>query len=161
MGYTQALSEQLALVGVIPVRTIDTAAQTIYSNVVDMRYHRRALIVAQARSLTTKAAKGMTITVYNCDASGTAASTALITGSPIHTPATVGSYAAAVYEVTAEQIANSGYGTGFNAPGRYFKVGYTNSTNKVAMAVTILADASRYSDGEDFDVPSVSEVKRS
>lgn len=161
MGYTQALSEQLALVGLIPCRVIDTAAQTIYSNVVDMRLHRRALIIAEARSEATKAVKGMTITVYNCDASGTAASTALLTGSTLHTPATVGSYAAAVYEVTAEQIANSGYGTGFNAPGRYFKVGFTNSTNKAIVSVHILADASRYGDGEDFDVPSVSEVKRS
>lgn len=160
MSYTQALSEELALVGLIPCRVINTAAQTIYSNVVDMRYHRRALIVAEARSQTTKAVKGMIVKVWNCDASGTAASTALITGSTIHTPATVGSYAAAVYEVTAEQLAN-GYGPTFNSPGRYFKVSFTNSTNKAIMSVHILADASRYGDAEDYDVSSVSEVKRS
>lgn len=156
MPYTERLSEQLALVGVIPPRTIDTAAQTIYSNVVDMRYHRRALIVAQARSVTTKADKGMQITVVECDASGTAASTALLTGSAIHTPATVGSYAAAIYEIKAEDLGT--YGAGLNAQGRYFKVGFTNSTNKVSMAVQILADTSRWGPAKNFDVTSVSEI---
>ena len=100
----QALREQLALVGVIPVRITQTAAQTIYSNVIDMKEHRRALIVAQSRGEATKAVKGMTITIMQCDTSGTAASTALKTGTVTHIPATVGSYAAVVYEVTAADI---------------------------------------------------------
>ena len=120
---------------------------------VDMRY-RRALIVAEARSQTTKSVKGMIVKVWNCDASGTAASTALITGSTIHTPATVGSYAAAVYEVTAEQLAN-GYGPTFNSPGRYFKVSFTNSTNKTIMSYIYLCQPLR--DARD-DVSSVSEA---
>jgi hypothetical protein len=158
MGYTQALREQMALVGVIPVRVIQTAAQTVYSNVIDMKNHRRALIVAQARGEATKAVKGMTVKIVQCDASGTAASTALKTGSTIHIPGTVGSYAAAVYEVTAEDIRGSTYGSTFNAPNRYFKVGFTNSTVKTNMSVVILADSSRYGDGDDNDTSSVSEV---
>lgn len=154
----QALREQLALVGVIPVRRINTAAQTIYSNVIDMKYHRRALVVSQAHSVTTKAVKGMKITIMQCDTSGTAASTALKTGTVTHVPATVGTYAASVLEVRAEDLRASTYGTGFNAPARYFKVGYTNSTYKTDMSVVILADSSRYGDAEDFDTSSVGQV---
>ncbi len=154
----QALREQMAVVGVIPVRVIQTAAQTIYSNVIDMKLHNRALVVAQARGEKTKADKGMTIKIVQCDASGTAATTALKTGTTIHIPGTVGSYAAAVYEVTAEDLRSSTYGLTLNSPARYFKVGFTNSTVKTNVSVVILADQSRYGDAEDYDASSVSEV---
>lgn len=161
MGYTQALSEQMSLIGLIAQTRTATAAAAPVSNIIDMRYHRRALIVCMARAQATKMVKGMTITVWNSDATTTLASTAIITGSTLHTPATAGDYIAAVYEVTAEQIANSGYGTTFNEPGRYMKVKMTTSTNILNFSVIVLGDNSRYSDGEDFDLAKVSEVKRS
>ena len=161
MPYTEALSEKLAVVATIPPRVIATAAQTIYSEVIDMRLFNRVLIVAQSRVASTRSVKSMTVNVYNCDASGTAASTALLTGSAIPAPLTAGGEPIGVYEVTAEQVRTSGYAT-TNAPYRYIKVGITTSTNvKDSIHLTVLGDTSRHGPASDWDNADVIEIKRS
>jgi hypothetical protein len=41
MGYTESLGESLAIVGAFAPRVVATAAQTIYTDVVDMSHYRR------------------------------------------------------------------------------------------------------------------------
>lgn len=156
----QALREQLAVVATFPPRVITSAGQTVYSDVVDMRLHNRALVVAQGRAASTRSVKGLTVKIWNCDASGTLASTALKVGSTIPIPKTAGSEPICVIEVTADEVRYSGYGTSFNTPYRYFRASITNSTNvKDSYSLVVLADQSRYGDAEDFDNARVAEVK--
>jgi hypothetical protein len=160
MPYTERLSEQLAVVANFGPRVIRTAAQTLYTGVVDMRYHRRAIVIAKAKSYGTKMVKGLTVKLWDCDASGTAAGTAFLIGSTIALEGTQATAEPiAIYEVKAEDLGQE-YGAALNVRGRYFKVSVTNSTNvRDQYSVTVLADTSRYGPGKNFDLASVSEIK--
>jgi hypothetical protein len=158
MGFTEALSEQLAMIAAFPPRIITTAASTVYTGVVDMKYHRRAMVVALGNAYGgTAMVKGLTVTLIDCDASGTAASTAFLTSSTTRVSGTAGQYTAIVLECKAEDLGQ--YGPSLNAPGRYFKAGITTSTNvKNAYTAIVLVDGSRYGPAEDFDNSYVTEV---
>jgi hypothetical protein len=144
MSFTEALSEQLTIVGAFAPRIVTTAAQTLYTDVVDMRYHRRAMVIAAGNAYGgTAMVKGLTVTLIDCDASGTAASTAFLTSSVTRVSGTAGEYSIVVAECKAEDLGQ--YGAALNAQGRYFKAGITTSTNvKNAYSVIVLADNSRY-----------------
>ncbi len=159
MGYTERLTEQLAVVGLIPMRHITTAATTIYSNVVDMHDRYRALIIGSGSSYgTTKNVKGLTVKLWNCDASGTAATTCFLTSAVTHIPGTVGSNPPVVLlEITGNDL--SVYGPGLNAPGRYFKASITNSTAVLNhYGLFILADT-RYEPASGDDHACVTSIE--
>jgi hypothetical protein len=159
MGYTTRLTEQLAVVGLIPARHITTAATTIYSNVVDMHDRYRALVIASGSSYgTTKNVKGITVKLWDCDASGTAASTCFQTSAVTHIPGTAASNPPVILaEITGNDLGV--YGAGLNVRGRYFKASITNSTAVLNhYAAFILAD-SRYGPANTDDHASVTSIE--
>lgn len=144
MSFTEALSEQLTVSAMFAPRLITTAAQTLYTGVVDMRYARRAMVVAAGNAYGgTAMVKGLTVTLIDCDASGTAASTAFLTSSTTRVSGTNGEYTVIVLECKSEDLGQ--YGGSLNHKGRYFKAGVTTSTNvKNAYSVVVLTDAARF-----------------
>ena len=154
----ERLSEQMAVVGLIPMRHINTAATTIYSSVVDMLGRHNALVIAEGYSQgTTKNVKGITVKLWDCDASGTAAGTAFQISSTVHIPGTAASNPPVILcEVRAGELGN--YGAGLNVRGRYFKASITNSTAVLNhYGAFILADAV-YEPAQDNDHAAVSEI---
>jgi hypothetical protein len=158
MGYTTRLTEQLAVVGLIPMRHITTAATTIYSNVVDMHDRYRALVIAEGSSYgTTKNVKGLTVKLWDCDASGTAASTCFVTSAVTHIPGTAASNPPIILcEITGNDLGV--YGAGLNVRGRYFKASITNSTAVLNTYGAIILADTRYGPAQGDDHAAVSEI---
>ena len=124
----ERIYERLAVVGLIPMRHITTAATTIYSGAVDMSKLSRALVIAEGSSAgTTKNVKGITVKLWDCDASGTAAGTCFLTSAVTHIPGTAASNPPVILcEISGDDLGV--YGAGLNVRGRYFKASITNST---------------------------------
>jgi hypothetical protein len=151
---TAKLSEALALVGTIDPHALAGAA-TIYSDIVDMGQIRRALIsVLEGAAVTTKmAGVAATISVFECTAAGTAASTALKSATITRAQTTAAKGQQAVLEVRDTEL-----GDVHAAYTRYFKVGITAGTNAVNIGAVILGGDNRYSNAasEDLDTATVS-----
>jgi len=158
MVYNESLGESLAIVGAFAPRIVTTAAQTLYTDVVDMSHYRRALVIAAGNAYGgTAMVKGLTVTLIDCDASGTAASTAFYTSSVTRVSGTAGEYSIVVAECKAEDLGQ--YGAALNNQGRYFKAGITTSTNvKNAYSVIVLGDVARHGPASDLDISAVKEI---
>ncbi len=158
MGYTESLGESLAIVGAFAPRVVATAAQTIYTDVVDMSHYRRALVIAVGNALGgTSLVKGLTVTLMDCDAKGTAAGTAFYTSSVTPISGTAGEYSIVVAECKAEDLGQ--YGASLNAPGRYFKAGVTTGTSvKNVYGAIVLGGVARYGPASDKDIAAVKEI---
>ena len=158
MGYTESLGEQLAIVGAFAPRIVTTAAQTLYTDVVDMSHYRRAMVIASGNANGgTALVKGLTVTLIDCDASGTAAGTAFYTSSVTRVSGTAGEYSIVVAETKAEDLGQ--YGAGLNVRGRYFKAGITTSTNvKNAYSVIVLGSVDRHGPASARDIAAVKEI---
>lgn len=155
----QRISEQLAVVGLIPMRHINTAATTIYSGAVDMHDRFRALVIAEGSSAgTTKNVKGITVKLWDCDASGTAAGTPFLTSAVTHIPGTAASNPPVILcEISGDDLGV--YGAGLNVRGRYFKASITNSTAVLNhYGAFILAD-SRYMPADHDDHAAVTSIE--
>ena len=158
MSYSESLGERLAVVGAFAPRIVTTAAQTLYTDVVDMSKFRRALVIASGNAYGgTALVKGLTVTLIDCSANGTAASTAFYTSSVTRVSGTAGEYSIVVAECKAEDLGQ--YAPSAGAGGRYFKAGITTSTNvKNAYSVIVLGSDARYGAASDNDISSVKEI---
>ena len=156
--YNEAMGERNSVVGLFGPRVIATAAQTVYADVVDMSKFRRAMVIAAAISTGTAAVKGLTVKLYDCEASGTAASTAFYTSAVTRVNATAGNQSIVVAECKAEDLGQ--YGAGLvSGSGRYFKAGITTSTIvRSAYTVIVLGGDARFGPGSDSDISDVKTI---
>lgn len=157
MAYNESLGESLAVVGMFAPRIVTTAAQTLYTDVVDMSHYRRALVIAAGNAYGgTAQVKGLTVTLIDCTAAGTAASTAFYTSSVTRVSGTAGEYSIVVAECKGEDLGQYGTATPM---GRYFKAGITTSTNvKNAYSVVVLGSVDRHGPASARDISSVKEI---
>jgi len=156
----ERLSEGLAVVAAIPPRVVTTAAQTRYSDVVDMSKFQQVIVIGQARSAGTKQVKGLQVKLWNCDASGTAATTAFKIAAITHVAATAGQEPLVVVCVTSGDLRRAGYGPTLNAPYRYFKASITNSTNvRDSSSMVVLAGNARFGPASDWDNADVKAIE--
>lgn len=144
MGYTERLSEQLAIVG-----TIDPGAYTeaAYStDTVDMRYHRRALFIVMAGTLGSSATLDFKVQESADDSNWSD-----LTGKSITqlTQAGTDSDKQAIVEVAAEEITSTK---------RYIKGVMTVGTATSDCGVIVLADCTRYNPANAYDLSSVDEI---
>jgi len=148
MGYTNKLTEALALVGTIDPQAIDGGGD-VSSDVVDMQQHRRAVVAVLEGKVVTTAMTGtaMTIEIFECTAAGTPASTALKTATITGAQTTANLGQQRMLEVRDTEL-----GTVHKAYNRYFKAKVTAGTNAVQAGVVILAGESRYSGAEEMDL---------
>lgn len=148
MAYQEALKERMTLVGTIDPASL-TAATAKYSDVVDMRYHARALVaVLMGPATTTKmAATALTINIYECTSSGTAASTAIHSATITRAQTT-----ADLGQQVVMEVKDTDLGSVHAAYNRYFKVGLTPGTNAVEGGVVIFGTDSRYSKASTNDL---------
>jgi large exoprotein involved in heme utilization and adhesion len=154
---TERLAEKLGVVGYMPNRVITTAAQTIYTGVVDMSKYHQAIVIAGAKSGGTRNVLGLTVKLWDCDASGTAAGTAFKIGTSLLVTSTAATSPIAVYDVRAADLGQT-YGAALNVRGRYFKASVTTSTNvRDIYSLYILAEP-RYGPADDYDLSVVGEV---
>jgi hypothetical protein len=157
MSYSESLGERLAVVGAFAPRIVTTAAQTLYTDVVDMSKFRRALVIAAGNACGgTALVKGLTVTLIDCTAAGTAASTAFYTSAVTRVSGTAGEYSIVVAEAKAEDLGQYGTATPM---GRYFKAGITTSTNVLnAYSVIVIGADARYGPASANDISSVKSI---
>jgi len=157
MVYNESLGESLAIVGAFAPRIVTTAAQTLYTDVVDMSHYRRALVIAAGNAYGgTANDKGLTVTLIDCTSAGTAASTAFYTSAVTRVSGTAGEYSIVVAECKAEDLGQYGTATPM---GRYFKAGITTSTNvKNAYSVIVLGSVDRHGPASARDIAAVKEI---
>jgi hypothetical protein len=157
MSYSESLGERLAVVGMFAPRIVTTAAQTLYTDVVDMSKFRRALVIASGNAYGgTANVKGLTVTLIDCTAAGTAASTAFYTSSVTRVSGTAAEYSIVVAECKSEDLGQYGTATPM---GRYFKAGITTSTNvKNAYSVVVIGADARFGPASDSDISAVKEI---
>ena len=148
MPYTEKLSEELTLVATIDPAPLAGAA-TIYSDVVNMAYHRRALVVLLSGPATTTkmVATAGTLTIFECTAAGTLASTALKTVTVTRAQTT-----AAMGQQKVTEVRDTELGTVHAAYTQYFKCKLVAGTNAANFGLVVLADNSRYSDAVTNDL---------
>ena len=151
MSYAVQLAERLALVATSDPATLAGGA-TIYSDVVDMKYYRRAVAIAlMGSAVTTKmAATALTMTVYECTAAGTAASTALKTNVITRAQTTALTGQQQILDVRDTEL--GGVHASYT---QYFKVGITAGTNAVVAGIVVLAGDGRYSRVQSDDLATV------
>lgn len=150
MSYTAKLTERLALAATIPAD--QRGASDTNSDVVDMRNHRRALVVAIVGDIATGAT--FNVTVYANTANSTSGGTA-ITGKSFTAASfsgTGGSNQEGLIEVSAEEVAAAVAG------GRYLFATATVAGGNVDYALAILVDDSRYGPSTEYDLASVAEI---
>ncbi len=145
MGYTERLSEQLAVVACIDPDAYGTGAQS--SDAIDMRYHRRVIFIVQVGTLGTNAT--VDFKVQECATSGGSYSD--LSGKSITqlTDAGTDDDKQAIVEVAAEEM-----GAGM----RYLKGVLTIGTAASDAGVIALADCTRYHPASDYDLASVDEI---
>ena len=158
MPYNESMGERLAVVACYAPRQVDTAASTLYSGVVDMDVFRRAMVIAVGNAEGgTAMVKGLTVTLMDCDASGTAASTAFYTSAVTRVSGTAGEYSIVVAECKAEDLGQ--YGAALNVRGRYFKAGITTSTNVLnTYTIVVLGSDCRYGPANAYDQSEVKSI---
>lgn len=151
MAYQESLKERMTLVGTIDPASL-AAATAKYSDVVDMKYHARALIAVTMGSATTTkmAATALTINVFECTSAGTAASTAIATATITRAQTTADTGQQVVLEVKDTDL-----GSVHAAYNRYFKVGVTPGSAAVQGGVVIFGTDSRYSKASSNDLATV------
>lgn len=147
MGYTNRLSEQLAVVSCIDPDAYGTGA--VNGDVIDMENFRRVLFIVQAGTLGSSAT--LDFGVYGDTASGGSYAT-LITGKSITqlTEAGTDSDKQALVEVTAEEVAAQGL--------RYIRGTMTVGTATSDAGVVALAGHARFQPASDLDLASVDEI---
>jgi hypothetical protein len=152
------MGERLAVVASFPPRVVTTAASTLYTGVVDMDVFRRAMVIAYGNAIGgTGLVKGLTVTLMDCDASGTAAGTAFYTSAVTRVSGTAAEYSIVVAECKAEDLGQ--YGAGLNVRGRYFKAGITTSTTVLSsFAVVVLGGDCRYGPANVYDQSEVKSI---
>ena len=156
MGYTEALSEKLALVGYIST-SAGLSGASKQSATIDMDIFRRALIILQAHAAETIATTngGAVLTIWDSGATGTTPSTAIITMTGLQMPTTSKAYQC-IAEVRAEQLGKVNTGSTY---GRFFRARVLHGTLDAISNVIILGDTSRYGPASDYDLASVAEIK--
>lgn len=147
MGYTERLSEQLAVVGVVNPASL--TANTYLTGVIDMLLHRRALFILAVGALTTDNTTDFSV-VGDTASGGSYATT--ITGKVITQLTKAGSddNKQVLVEVTAEEVAAQGL--------RYIKGKVVTATAAALGCVVALADATRYGPASAYDLASVDEI---
>ena len=148
MPYQESLKERMTLIGTIDPASL-AAATAKYSDIVDMKYHARALIaVLMGSAKTTKmAATALTINVFECTSAGTAASTAIASATITRAQTTADTGQQVVLEVKDTDL-----GSVHSSYNRYFKVGVTPGTNAVNAGVVIFGTDSRFSKASSNDL---------
>lgn len=157
MPYNESMGERLAVVASFAPRVVATAAQTLYTGVVDMDVFRRALVIAHGNATGgTALVKGLTVTLIDCTAAGTAASTAFYTSAVTRVSGTAAEYSIVVAECKAEDLGQYGTATPM---GRYFKAGITTSTNVLSSySVVVIGGDCRYGPANVYDQSEVKSI---
>ena len=156
MGYTEALSEKLALVGYIST-SAGLSGASKQSATIDMDIFRRAMIILQGHAAETIATThaGIVLSIWDSGATGTTPSTAIITMTGLQLPTTSKAYQC-IAEVRAEQLGKVNTGSTY---GRFFRARVKHGTLDSISNVIILGDTSRYGPASDYDLASVAEIK--
>jgi hypothetical protein len=147
MGYTERLSQQLAVVGTVDPQS--ATAETYLTDAIDMKQHRRVLFIVAVGALTSSNTTDFSV-VGDPVTGGSYATT--ITGKAITQLTKAGSddNKQVLVEVTAEECA---------AQGVAFIKGKLVTAAAAALACVIaLADATRYGPASNFDLASVDEI---
>jgi len=153
MTYHPRLSEQLSVVGRIKPQSI-TAAATATSDIVDMRYHSRLLVLVNLGDYGAGNDGSVAVALYG-DSASNMATEAAISGKLLTTASftgSVGDDAVGVIELTAEELADVGQTQ------RYVRLKITPSAQNLTAGAILLGDHSRYGDAADFDLSKVTEI---
>ena len=151
MSYPVKLSESLSLVATIDPNFIAAGGAAVYTDVVNMAEHRRAIVVLlEGPAVATKRAlTACTLEIFECTASGTAASTALKSTTITRAQTTAAMGQQRVLSVRDEEL-----GTVHAAYNQYFKAKLTPAaaTSAINFAVVVLAGESRFSKASEYDL---------
>jgi len=147
MTYTERLSQQLAVVGVIDPAS--KSANTYLTGVIDMKLHRRVLFVLMVGALTTNNTTDFSI-VGDTASGGSYATT--ITGKSITqlTQAGTDDNKQVLVEVTAEEVAAQGL--------RYIKGKLVTATAAALASVIALGSDGRYGPNSGNNIAAVDEI---
>lgn len=147
MGYTERLSEQLAIVGTVDPDA--NTAGTASTDVIDMKLHRRVLFIVMAGELGSSGTLDFSV---KGDTASNGSFATTITGKAITQMTQAGTDAdkQAMVEVTAEEVAQQNL--------RYIRGDLVTATATSDSAVIALADSSRYTPGASLDLASVDEI---
>ena len=147
MGYTERLSEQLAVVATIDPASL--TANTYLTDAIDMKLHRRVLFIIAVGALTSSNTTDFSV-VGDTASGGSYATT--ITGKTITQLTKAGSddNKQVLVEVTAEEVAAQGL--------RYIKGSLVTAAAAALGCVVALADSTRYGPASDYDLASVDEI---
>ena len=153
MVYHPRLSEMLAVVGRIKPQAV-TAASTATSDIVDMRYHSRLLVLVNLGEYAAGNDGAVTVQLYG-DSAANMSAEAAIEGKAITAASWTGSAGddgVAVIELTAEELASLGQSK------RYVRLKITPAEQNMSVGAILLADHSRYAKAEDYDLAAVKEI---
>lgn len=152
MAYTEQMSERLAIVATIDPQ--NASAGSLNTDVIDMRYFRRALFAVATGALGSAAAT-VDLTVYANTANSTSGGTA-ISGKSLAAGTFSGSVGGnnkqAVVEITAEECEAAVAG------GRYVYATLAVTDAASQVCVIVLAGDARYNPVSDYDLNSVAEI---
>jgi len=138
MPFCERLSEQLAVVAVIPPQAGATAGHT--SNVVAMAMHRRALFIL---SRGAGVAGGCLVNIQEANAAFTASTATILTRAGTAAAAANSQY---LFEVSAEAMA-----AGLTA----LRAVVTPTVAGDLISMVVLADVDRYHPASDYDLGTV------
>mgnify|MGYP001212156296 CR=1 FL=1 len=153
MTYHPRLSEQLTVVGRIKPQSV-TATQTATSDIVDMAYHARLMVLVNLGDYAAGNDGSVAVALYS-DSASNMATEADITGKALTTGSFTGSAgddAVGIIELTAEELAAIGQTQ------RYVRLKITPTNQNMTVGAILLADHSRYAPAEDFDLTKVKEI---
>lgn len=153
MTYHPRLSEELAVVGRIKPQTI-TATSTATSDIVDMKYHPRLLVLVNLGEYAAGNDGSVAVALYG-DSASNMATEAAITGKALTTGSFTGSAgddAVGIIELTAEELAAIGQTQ------RYVRLKITPTNQNLTAGAILLAGHNRYGKAEDFDLVKVKEI---
>ena len=156
MGYTEALSEKLAIVGYVFSST-GFSGSSKETATIDMDKFRRALVILQGKVDTTVATTngGLVMKLFDCTNTGKCASTAFMTCTGLQLPTTTRGYQS-IAEVRSEML---GKKTTRAGTGRFFRARVINGTLDAIANIIVLGGDCRYGPASDYDLSSVAEIK--
>lgn len=147
MGFTQRLSEALAIVATVDPDAYTTGTQG--SDSVDMMNHNRVMFVVMAGALGSSATLDAKVQYSDAGTSWTDYTGKAITQL---TDAGTDSDKQAVIEVTSEELAAT------SATARYLRLLMTIGTATSDCGAVVLADCSRHSPASAYDLATVDEI---
>lgn len=150
----QQISEAMPIVGRIKAQTV-TAAATVTSDIIDMKYHRRVRGIFNMGDYAA-GNDGAVAVKFQASNDGSSFTSAVdVTGKTLTAASFTGSAqddCIATIEVSSEEMVISG--TGY----RYLRMSVTPTNQNLTCGAVIEADGDRYGPATEFDLTAVTEV---